>query len=288
MSKKNILVKPYLKWAGGKRQLLSELKKYIPKRIDTYYEPFVGAGALLFELQPKKFIINDANSELIMTYNEIKDNLEALISELEIYTTKNEKDMYYAIRDIDRTPQFLKYSSTQKAARLIYLNKTCYNGLYRVNSQGEFNTPYGFYKSPGICDKPRLIAVSEFLNGAQLATITNGDFKKCVDKATSKDFVYFDPPYHSESRTNFTGYQANGFDETEQKRLFETFESLKKRNVKCMLSNSSTSFTNNLYSDYKIISVKANRAINSEGSNRGPVDEIIVLNWWPEEENEKK
>jgi len=290
MSKKNVLVKPYLKWAGGKRQLLPELKKYVPKNFEVYYEPFVGAGALLFSLQPNKFVINDMNSDLITTYQEIKDNVESLIECLKEHKTKNKEDHYYSTRDEDRDPsEFSKLTSTKKAARLIYLNKTCYNGLYRVNSQGMFNTPFGFYKNPGICDEPILRAVSDFLNNASSANIMNGDFEKCVEKATKKDFIYFDPPYHSPSKTNFTGYQPNGFNDEEQERLSKVFGKLADKGVKCMLSNSSTPLIKELYNrkDFRIMTVQANRAINSNSSGRGSVDEVIILNWWPDGKNKE-
>jgi DNA adenine methylase len=153
MAKNNLLIKPYLKWAGGKRQLLSVINKYLPKNINsyTYFEPFIGAGAVFFKLQPKKAIINDFNEQLIVTYNVIKENVEGLISLLKKYQKMNNEEYFYEVRNLDRDEsKFVKLSNIEKAARLIFLNKTCFNGLYRVNSQGLFNVPYGKYKNPTI------------------------------------------------------------------------------------------------------------------------------------------
>jgi len=276
MVKKNKLVKPYLKWAGGKRQLLSELKFYSPSGYKTYYEPFVGAGAFFLDLQRDKVVINDMNSDLILTFRVIKDNADALIDELKKYETKNNSEDFYKIRRMDRdSSTYNKMSDVSKAARMIYLNKTCYNGLYRVNSQGFFNTPFGKYKNPAICDENTIKAVSSYLNDASSLKIMNGDFEDCLVDAEKNDFVYFDPPYHSV----FTGYQSEGFDEKEQKRLFDIFKELSNNNVKCMLSNSSTDFIKDLYKDYHIHIVKANRAINSDKSGRGCVDEVIITNY---------
>lgn len=273
---KNKLVKPYLKWAGGKRQLLSELKFYSPSSYNTYYEPFVGAGAFFLNLQHDKVVINDTNSDLILTYRVVKDNADALIDELKKYETKNNSEDFYKIRRMDRDPStYNKMSDVSKSARMIYLNKTCYNGLYRVNSQGFFNTPFGKYKNPAICDENTIKAVSSYLNDALSLKIMNVDFEDCVVDAEENDFVYFDPPYHSV----FTGYQSGGFDEKEQKRLFDVFKELSNKNVKCMLSNSSTEFIKDLYTGYYIHTVKATRAINSDKNGRGCVDEVIITNY---------
>jgi DNA adenine methylase len=203
------LARPFLKWAGGKRQLLPDILKYAPpkSKIKRYYEPFVGAGALLFELQPKRATINDSNSDLINCYRIIKDNVEELFEELSHH--KNEKDYFYSIRELDRTPKYTKLSNVEKASRIIYLNKTCYNGLFRVNSQGQFNTPFGKYKDPKILDETVLKAVNKYLNNSDV-TILNTDFENAVSNAKKEDFVYFDPPYDPLSDTSsFTGYDIN-------------------------------------------------------------------------------
>lgn len=279
MARNNPLARPFLKWAGGKRQLLPDILKYAPpkSKIKRYYEPFVGAGALLFELQPKRATINDSNSDLINCYRIIKDNVEELFEELSHH--KNEKDYFYSIRELDRTPKYTKLSNVEKASRIIYLNKTCYNGLFRVNSQGQFNTPFGKYKDPKILDETVLKAVNKYLNNSDV-TILNTDFENAVSNAKKGDFVYFDPPYDPLSDTSsFTGYDINGFDKGEQKRLKDTFDDLSQKGIKCMLSNSKTPFITKLYEEYEIISVSATRSINSKASKRGQIEEVLVLNY---------
>jgi DNA adenine methylase len=283
MAKNNPRIKPYLKWAGGKRQLLSEIKKYLPKHIQnyTYYEPFIGAGAVFFELQPKKAIINDFNTQLILTYTVIKENVEGLIRLLKKYKEKNDEEYFYEIRNWDRnTGKFKQLTDAEKAARVIFLNKTCFNGLYRVNSQGLFNVPYGKYKNPAICEELVLRQISNYLNSNEIA-ILNNDFEKAVMTADQNSFIYFDPPYHSPDKTNFTGYQADGFNEEDQERLRNVMIKMTNQGVKCLLSNSDTEYIRALY-DYKffdIISVQAKRYINSNSAGRGNVNEVLIKNW---------
>ena len=206
--------RPFLKWAGGKRQLLPILTSFIPKKYDTYYEPFVGAGAVLFALQPEKAVINDNNKDLINCYIVIRDNLDELITDLEKY--KNEEECFYRIRDLDRNESFFDMSPIEKASRTIYLNKTCYNGLFRVNSQGHFNVPFGKYKNPKFVDVEVLKSIQQYLIKNSV-TILNCDFEEAVKDAKKGDFIYFDPPYHPISKTSsFTGYSVNGFGEAEQ------------------------------------------------------------------------
>jgi len=279
----NSLVKPYLKWAGGKRQLLPEIKKYLPVKFNSYkyYEPFIGAGAVFFAKQPKRAVINDYNTQLILTYKVIRDNVNDLIEVLKLHKEKNSEDYFYEIRRKDRElNSFSRLSDVEKAARLIFLNKTCYNGLYRVNSQGLFNAPYGRYKNPAICDEPVLKAIHKYLADNEVE-ILSGDFADAVQTADKKSFVYFDPPYHSADNTNFTGYQADGFGKEEQTRLRNTYADLTERDVRCLLSNSDTSFIRELYSDerYEIIPVIAKRAINSDAAGRGNVNEVLIKNW---------
>jgi DNA adenine methylase len=283
MAKDNLSIKPFLKWAGGKRQLLSEIKKYIPQDINnyTYYEPFVGAGALLFDLLPQKAIINDFNTQLILTYNVIKQNVKKLIITLNNYRNMNNEKFFYEIRNIDRnSKEFDKLTNIEKAARLIFLNKTCFNGLYRVNSQGFFNVPFGKYKNPTIYEENTLYQISNYFNINKI-TILNIDFEKAITNADKKSFIYFDPPYHSPNKTNFTGYQAGGFDESEQERLFNVMIKMTNCGVKCLLSNSDTEYIRKLYNHkfFKIISVQAKRFINSNPNGRGNVNEVLIKNY---------
>jgi DNA adenine methylase len=265
--------------------LLPEIGKHLPKQLNKlrYYEPFIGAGAVFFDIQPKRAIINDHNSQLIMTYNAILHDVDGLIEALKIHRNNNSEAYFYEIRAQDRDAmKFESLTNTEKSARLIYLNKTCYNGLYRVNAQGLFNAPYGRYQNPAICDETVLRAIHNYLSdSANEIEILNGDFEIAVQTANHQSFVYFDPPYHSPNNTNFTGYQADKFDEAEQIRLRDTFSELTQRNVKCLLSNADTDFVRALYADdrYETIPVLAKRVINSDSARRGDVCEILIKNW---------
>lgn len=290
MGEKNPILKPFLKWAGGKRQLLPELMKYKPKGFskscNRYYEPFVGAGAFLFKLQPENAVINDKNTELINCYKAVRDSVDELIEELKYHQVKNSQEYYYNIRSLDRQPQeYEALSPVEKAARIIYLNKTCYNGLFRVNSQSQFNVPYGKYKNPNILDEKVLKSVSNYLNNYQIE-ILDGDFEKAVKDAKKGDFIYLDPPYDPVSNTaSFTGYYLDGFNKEEQKRLKEVFDNLDEKGCYLMLSNSRTDFILELYGKYreKFQNVTASRNINSQACKRGKVNEILILNYKPEE-----
>ena len=274
--KKNNLVVPFVKWAGGKRQLLPELIKRVPK-FTTYCEPFVGGGALFFYLQPKKAIINDFNKDLINTYITIQNDVESLIQHLSTY--KNDSESYYKIRELDRTPLFHRMSATEKASRLIYLNKTCYNGLFRVNSMGEFNSPFGSYKSPNIVNEPTLRAIHNYFQNADV-TFLSGDFEAAVKGLKKGTFVYFDPPYDPVSASsNFTGYTNLGFGKQEQRRLKEVCDELNAKGIKFLLSNSATDFILDLYKEYNIEKISAKRVINSNANNRGNVDEVLIRNY---------
>ncbi len=276
---KNKLVMPIVKWVGGKRQLISEIEKRLPKsKFNTYYEPFFGGGAVLFYLQPKKAVINDINEDLIGTYKVVKENVSELLESLKKH--KNESDYFYALRDKDRNKIiFSKLSEVEKASRLIYLNKTCYNGLYRVNSSGEFNTPYGGYKRPNIVNEPVIKAVCTYFNENQIEML-NTDFENSVKNAKKGDFVYFDPPYDPiSSNSNFTGYNEMGFDRNAQKRLYELCVELDNKGIKFMLSNSASDFIVDLYGEFNIDIVTARRNVNSKGNERGPINEVIVRNY---------
>lgn len=276
----NPLVKPFVKWAGGKRQLVPTiLANHLPKNynLQTYYEPFIGGGALLFSLQPKKAVINDSNAELINCYKTIKNSLDELIEDLKNH--KNNEYYYYDIRDWDREKNFKSKTEVQRASRIIFLNKTCYNGLFRVNSQGQFNVPFGKYKNPNILDIAVLKAVNKYLNENQVR-ILNSDFQEAVKDAKRGDFIYFDPPYDPVSETaSFTGYDVNGFNKQEQRRLKEVFDDLNSRGCHILLSNACTEFIEDLYKDYLHTKISAIRAINCNGKKRGKVDEILVKNY---------
>ncbi len=280
--KKNPLLSPVVKWVGGKRQLLKEILPLIPKDITTYYEPFVGGGAVLFALQPKKAVINDYNEELINVYNVIMDEPDELIKILEIHKEKNNSEYYYKVREIDRTPEYKKLSNIERAARIIYLNKTCYNGLYRVNQAGQFNSPYGRYKNPNIVNLPTVKAINDYFNKNNI-TITSGDYKDALKKirAKTKSFVYFDPPYFPlSSSSSFTGYTDNGFGEEQQMELKNECDKLNKKGIRFLLSNSSCKFIEDLYkSDYNIKIIKAKRVLNSDGNKRGEIDEVLISNY---------
>lgn len=275
---KIVLAAPILKWVGGKRQLMDEIRQLVPKSYTTYYEPFIGGGAVLFELQPNKAVINDVNGELINLYNTIKDDVELLIEDLKKH--ENTSEYFYKIRELDRNREAYDIlTNVEKASRIVYLNKTCFNGLFRVNKAGEFNSPFGKYKNPNIVDEVTLRAVSKYFNRANIK-IMNNDFEECLKGIRKGSFVYLDPPYDPvSSSANFTGYDKGGFNREEQIRLKKMCDKLDKRGVKFLLSNSSTEFIKDLYKEYDIKIVKAKRAINSNGNSRGEVDEVLVRNY---------
>jgi DNA adenine methylase len=270
-------IQPFLKWAGGKRQLIPEILKYIPKHFDKYYEPFLGAGAVFFAVKPNKAILNDINIELINVFEVIKDQVKELIIDLKSHEIS--KDYYYKIRKLDRQPDYKSLSNVNKASRIIYLNKTCYNGLFRVSKNNFFNVPYGRYKNPNIYDENNLKLIGKYLNESSI-TFFSTDFEKVLEATTKRDFVYLDPPYYPISNSSsFTSYSLNGFNKDEQKRLKKVCDELNKINCKFLLSNSATPFILNLYKEYKIEIVKANRSINSKASNRGKINEVLVRNY---------
>ena len=229
---KNKLVVPFLKWVGGKRQLIPEIRKMLPKGVANrpYYEPFIGGGALFFELQPKQAVINDYNEELINVYTVIRDNPNELIEDLKKH--KNTSEYFYEIRSMDRQPLFKNLTTIERASRIIYLNKTCYNGLYRVNNAGEFNSPFGKYKNPNIVNEPVIKAVSKYLNSDRIQ-ISNGDYEVILRDIPTNSFVYLDPPYHPISESsNFTGYVQGGWSERDQLRLRDVCNRLNSNGIK--------------------------------------------------------
>ncbi len=272
--------KPFVKWAGGKRQIIDKLLKYAPDNFNTYYEPFVGGGALLFELQPKKAVINDYNSELMNVFECIKDEekFSNLCNELNHHEANHSEEYYYKIRDIDRNKsKYNKMADYKKAARTIYLNKACFNGLYRVNSKNEFNVPFGKKNKVNTYDGPNLGIIHCLLNFFDIQ-LMSGDFEDAVKTAKKGDFVYFDPPYDSETET-FNSYTEGGFGKAEQERLFKVFKKLDKKGCYVMLSNHNTKMINDLYKEYNIHVVEAKRNINSNGKKREKVEEVIITNY---------
>lgn len=274
---------PVVKWAGGKNQLLNAYSSLFPDSFKAYHEPFVGGCALYFHLYNRgritKAYLNDCNSELINLYLCIRDELQDLIEELKKYEThKLSKVHYYKVRNYDREPEvFARFTNVQRAARALYLNKTCYNGLYRVNSKGQFNVPFGHYKNPTVLDESNLRAV----NGAFAdSSITCLDFEVAAAAANPGDFIYFDPPYHPVSATaSFTSYTENSFSFQDQQRLANTFRELDKKGCFVMLSNSYVEPIIELYEGCRMEKIMARRAINCQGNRRGSVPEIVVTNY---------
>ena len=270
-----VTAKPFVKWAGGKTKLLLELIARLPESYNNYHEPFLGGGALYFNLLPENAILSDRNFELILCYKVIRDFIDDLIIDLKRHVY--EKDYYYSLREADRDDSFLAWDSVRRASRFIYLNKTCYNGLYRVNSKGQFNVPFGKYTNPTICDEENLRACSEILQGV---TVEARDYLTIEVNANSGDFVYLDPPYHPINETSdFTTYTPGGFGAEDQQYLADMCIDLSKRGVKFMLSNSDCEFIRSLYQGFNIEQVQATRSVNSKSNKRGKVNELIIRNY---------
>lgn len=272
------LVSPVVKWAGGKRQLLDEILPRMPRRISLYCEPFLGGGAVLFARQPKNAMVNDLNGDLMLVYEVIRDDVEALICSLRQH--ENTAEYFYRIREFDRDKEFYRsLSRVEKASRLLYLNRTCYNGLFRVNASGEFNTPFGRYKNPTIVNEPVLRAVSRYLSAAHVRLL-HEDFADTLRRVPEGGFAYLDPPYDPVSDTaSFTGYSRGGFGREDQRRLRECCDDLTRRGVKFLLSNSSTEFIRELYAAYTVETVHATRAVNADAAGRGAVEEVLIRNY---------
>ncbi|MBE9168483.1 DNA adenine methylase [Pleurocapsales cyanobacterium LEGE 06147] len=267
--------RPFVKWAGGKSQLLDELSKRVPAKFSRYFEPFVGGGALFFHLQPKEAYLSDLNPEVVNTYQTIRNKIDELIADLKSHIHSSE--YFYEIRNADRTKDYQKWKDVKKASRFIYLNKTCYNGLYRVNTKGQFNVPFGKYVNPKIVDEDNFYACHKVL---QSAHINLGSFLHIEEIVEKDDFVYFDPPYAPLNQTsNFTGYSRDGFDRSMQKELKNLCDRLTEAGVRFMLSNSSAPTILELYKNYNIEFIYAARAINSNAKKRGKIAEVIVTNF---------
>ncbi|MFB6182321.1 MAG: DNA adenine methylase [Candidatus Magasanikbacteria bacterium] len=279
---------PFVKWVGGKRQMLDQYEEFFPENYNTYHEPMVGGGAVFFHLQPEKSIINDKNKILVILYEAIRDNVDEIINQLKDLKKKHSKEFYHETLRPNFNEIKTNYLETPKdeipkedkielSANFIYLNKTCFNGLYRVNQSGEFNVPCGKYKNPTICDEENLRNVNKVLQGTKVYC---EDFRDIAEKVEKNDFVYIDPPYDPISDTSdFTGYTSDGFGKKDQEDLADTFRKLSERGAKVMLSNSNTDFINDLYSDFNIHGMQANRYVNSDSDKRGKIKEVLITNY---------
>jgi len=274
--------KPFVKWAGGKRQLIPQIEKHLPDKFSSYFEPFLGGGALLFHIlyenQNLKGYVSDLNSDLVLAYITIRDKLDDLLKSLQKHSDNyfsNSKSYYYSIRE--STPK----NQVDKVSRLLFLNRTCFNGLYRVNSKGKFNVPLGRYSNPNIVQEENLKYVNQFLNQNKI-TIKCQDFSSTVESVKKGDFVYFDPPYQPVSKTaNFTSYTNSNFTFNDLKRLAKVSNQLAKRGVNVLLSNSSSKQVLDLFAttDWEIVEIKANRAINSDSHKRTGHSELLIKNY---------
>jgi len=276
-----LVIHPFVKWAGGKTQLLDVIQSHMPSDYNRYFEPFVGGGALLYRLQPSAFSINDANGELISVYECFQDDdlFIKLKEELIKHENNHSEEYYYAIREMDKNEEFTNLPKYIRAARMIYLNKACFNGLYRVNSKGYFNVPSGKKKTVNCFDRDNFENLRLFFK-TKKSVITNQDFEKAVKNAKSGDFVYFDPPYDTwEDKDSFTSYDKNAFGKDEQRRLADVYKKLSDKGVYVMLSNHNTEFIRELYKDFHINIVPAKRMINSKADGRGEVEEVLITNY---------
>lgn len=263
-----MIPRPFLKWAGGKSQLLGRLRAHVPPSYGRYFEPFLGGGALFFALRPARGVLSDVNREIIDCYTAVRDDVSGLVAALRNH--RYDSKHYYAVRDAD--PAALPL--VERAARTIFLNKTGFNGLYRVNRSGKFNVPFGRYAKPAICDEENLRACSAALANVELLA---ADFERAGARAAAGDFVYFDPPYVPLSRTAaFTAYAPGGFDLDAQARLASFFGTLAERGVAVLLSNSDVPAIRKLYARYAMQSIEATRVINCKATRRGPVRELLV------------
>ena len=274
---------PFLKWAGGKGQLLKQYEPLFPKTpLRGYFEPFVGSGAIFFHLHGRglfqHYHLAENNPELINCYRVVRDQIDNLIFWLGVHNSHHSREYYYTVRNWDRELDWAEAARPpMRAARMIYLNKTCYNGLWRVNSRGQFNVPMGSYRNPPILDEKRLRAASRALQGVELAS---EDFESVIRLAGRGDFVYLDPPYFPLSDTaNFTNYSPDSFGEYEHRKLALVFAELDRKGCRVMESNSDTPFVRELYQGFRIETVVARRAINSAGGRRGPITELVVMNY---------
>ncbi len=266
---------PFVKWAGGKRKLMPQFTPHFPKSFQSYHEPFLGGGAFFFHLQPRHAVLSDINHRLIKAYEAIRDDLPGVLERLHYHRRRHTKEHFYSCREqLNKGDLLLK---SDRAALMIYLNKTCFNGLYRENSKGDFNVPIGRYKNPSIYDRENLTTVHNHLQNVELRVAS---FELVLERAKPGDFVYFDPPYVPISATSsFTNYSKDGFSASKQHLLAEVFRKLADRGCFVMLSNSDCGFVRELYRDFRMEIVTAARSINSRAKKRGAVNEVLVMSW---------
>ncbi|MGN1034509.1 MAG: DNA adenine methylase, partial [Oscillospiraceae bacterium] len=271
---------PLLKWVGGKRRLSNTIVKLMPSNIKQllYYEPFLGGGAVFFNLKPDTAVINDINEELINVYLCIKNNPKELIESLKKH--KNTAEYFYEIRALDREPNFFMLSDIKRASRFIYLNKTCFGGMYRVNKLGYMNSAFANYDSPIICDEDSIFRMHEYLNSYDIV-IKNDDYKKVLDNLPADSFVYLDPPYFGEDKKFFTGYTLTGWSREEQLKLCDICSKLHQRKIKFILSNSNTDFIKELFKDYNMHKVHLQKAIArlSHSKIGNSAEELLIMNY---------
>lgn len=279
-------MRPFLKWAGGKRQMLPFIREFLNNELkhenSTYYEPFVGGGSVFFDVANKNAVINDYNQEIINAYEVIRDFPNELIEILRVHEHNHEHDYYYKIRNLDRLTDYSAMTNIEKAARTIYLNKTCFNGLYRVNRKGYFNTPIGKYVNPLICDETNIREINIFLNNHNIQML-HGDFENAVPNPKAGDFVYFDPPYDYEDQKGFVGYSSNGFTRDDLMRLKNFCDKLIQQGCVVLISNNDTKFVRATFNDenyqiiYEISQYPANRNISRNGTKRSvKVPEVLI------------
>jgi DNA adenine methylase len=282
-------LKPVLKWAGGKRQIINQLIEAMPKKFNKYYEPFIGAGALFFEIKPNISYINDINFEISNLYIVLSNKLKTsklieLLNEYEnkhnnLETLESKSEFYYQVRALDRLDSFKKLKDYEVLARTIYLNKACFNGIFRLNSAGYFNVPFGKKDKINLYDSENLESINNFLTNSN-TKVLNGDFETALKDVSKGDFVYFDPPYDViKDKSSFTAYSKDGFGKADQERLAKLFIELDKKGAYLMLSNHNTQLIRELYSRFNIKVINAKRMINSKGSGRGNVEEVLITNY---------
>jgi len=277
----DIKIRPFVKWAGGKTQILDKIEKLMPKEYNRYFEPFIGGGALLFHLTPKEAYINDSNEELVSVYKCLQNDemYLKLLEKLNEHEENHNEDYFYEIREMDRDENFKKLPLYERAARMIYLNKSCFNGLYRVNSKGYFNVPSAKRDKVNTYDRKNMPLLKQYFTHNKIY-VTCTDFEEAVINADKGDFVYFDPPYDTlDDKNSFTSYSKVSFGKGEQARLAHVYKDLSSRGVNVMLSNHNTQYINELYKEFNIHIINAKRMINSKGDGRGEIEEVIITNY---------
>lgn len=272
------LPKPFLQWVGGKREMIEQYRKHFPKKYNQYFEPFLGGGAMFFELLPAKAFLNDNNRELFETYKGVRDFPELVINILNSLKERHSLELYNKVRGLDREYNlFADFKSYEIAARMIYLNQTCFNGIYRVNKQGQFNVPIGSSLNRLICDKETILKASKVLKKASVECL---DFEKALVGASKGDFIFLDPPYYPISKnSDFTRYTKEKFYQEDQERLKKSIDQLTKKGAYVMLCNSDCSFIRNLYKDFNVYTVHSSRSLNCKKDKRGKVSEVLITNY---------